>query len=128
MVLLDTSPPGWTYVLAAAGLISAALLAAVASVLVVWLPMRNERGIANQEADLLKKLDRASAAANDLQRLLDARVARWTHKAFKRDTTTDREITSTSDVWLYRMVFGGLVLIVILAVILLFLNHLSSPI
>lgn len=94
MAPLDTPSPGWTYVLALAGVLGAALLAGIASVLVVWLPMRNERAIANQEADLVRKLDATSKAAKDLQRLIDARVARWTRKAFKQDKTTGREITS----------------------------------
>lgn len=87
------SDPGWTYVLAAVGVLIVGVLGASASVLVAWLPIRNDRALANQEADLLTKLDPNDPIVKDLKRLIDARITRWTLKAFRKDTASGKEVT-----------------------------------
>lgn len=49
------------------------------------LTSRNDRALTHQEVDLLAKLDPASKAARDLNGVIEARVARWHKKAYKKD-------------------------------------------
>lgn len=91
MLPLDTTP-GWTYVLAFAGV----LLVAALGIVGLWLPLRHERTLANQEADLLAKLDPASQPAKDLKAIIEARIGRWHKQMFKKDQATGKEVTRRS--------------------------------
>jgi hypothetical protein len=62
------------------------LIAAIASIIVIvitvigqWLNTRNDRNLANQELEILKKLDSNSQAARELSELIEFRIAKW-HK------------------------------------------------
>jgi hypothetical protein len=94
VIPLDTAP-GWQAVLTFVGVIAVALIAAS----VPWLTLRNERAIANAEADLLAKLDPADASAKELKRLIDARINRWTQRAFKKDAKSGKEVTPSVASW-----------------------------
>jgi ABC-type transport system involved in cytochrome c biogenesis permease subunit len=64
-----------------------ALIAAAASVIVAIIalvgerkPARNDHDLAQQEADLLKKLEQGSQAASKLQSLINRRISRWVRR------------------------------------------------
>jgi hypothetical protein len=63
------------------------LVPALASVIVIiitvtgqWINSRNDRNLANQEVEILKKLDSNSRTARELNEVIEFRVTRWHRK------------------------------------------------